>query len=468
MLKSRLEAAKSATAAGSKRKRQDADVVPYSREVKKGRKEAEEKREVFLGGLVIEEVDAGEGDEGGELFFFCWLVAGDWVGRLTVWFPVQDLMRKLYQIGLYFKPGLQVHPKDLASHLRASAADISKVVLHAVDQQSSADVQNATDLFTTMTAAGRVVASILAGSQKLIRMPGGEALAGKVTYALVQMYGKLLTGFDTISKAETSADVPAENSTDAKISSAKQKPKAKGGAHRVNIRDVPCMNALASLLSGIMRQLDARQDWHRDLFEGFLYNILSRLGNRIYTINFSQPRAASIAEETEANLSAVDPDSESNPPFTDKDKRATLSVRQAHLEAPYMLHLLKNSLALTPSFLSPASNSRDNNSSTTTSKPNKSKPTPKPGSVTKTSLSLAAKERLQATLVNAIFGPEGLDEESDLFLNDLQLPPAEACGGSFTVPRVEEVEVGEWFQGEVWRLLGWEVLGREMDLRGRG
>jgi hypothetical protein len=37
-----------------------------------------------------------------------------------------------------------------------------------------------------------------------------------------------------------------------------------------------------------------------------------------------------------------------------------------------------------------------------------------------------------------------------------------------TVPRVKEVEVGEWFQGEVWRLLGWEVLGREMDGRGRG
>ena len=53
LLKAKLEVAKMATAAGSKRKRQDADVVPYSREVKKGRKEAEEKREVFLGVLMI-------------------------------------------------------------------------------------------------------------------------------------------------------------------------------------------------------------------------------------------------------------------------------------------------------------------------------------------------------------------------------------------------------------------------------
>ena len=74
LLKAKLEVAKMATAAGSKRKRQDADVVPYSREVKKGRKEADEKREVFLGGLAIEEVVAGVGDEGGE-FSPSWLVA---------------------------------------------------------------------------------------------------------------------------------------------------------------------------------------------------------------------------------------------------------------------------------------------------------------------------------------------------------------------------------------------------------
>ena len=373
-------------------------------------------------------------------------------------------MRKLYQIGLYFRPGLQVHVKDLASHLCASASDVSKVVLEALDQQSSVDHPQASDLPTTMTAAGRVVAGILAGSQKLVRMPGGEALVGKVTYALVQMYGKLLTGFETISKAETTTDAPTEQTTDGKTPSAKQKPKAKGGAHRVNIRDVPATNALASLLSGIMRQLDAKQDSHRDLFEGFVYSILSKLGNRIYTVNFSQPRAASIAEEIGANLSSEDPDSESNPPGHNATKDS-IAIRQAHLEAPYLLHLLKQSLALTPSFLSPAPNAKD---TSTNNKFSKSKPTPKPGSITKTSLSLAAKQRLQSTLVNAIFGPEGIDEESDLFLNGLQLPPAEAGGNTFVVPKVKEVEVGEWFQGEVWRLLGWEVLGREMDGRGRG
>ena len=76
MLKAKLEVAKMAAGAGAgvKRKRAGgADVVPYSREsAKKGRKGLEEKREVFLGGLVIEQVDLAEGDVGGEF-------AGDFV-----------------------------------------------------------------------------------------------------------------------------------------------------------------------------------------------------------------------------------------------------------------------------------------------------------------------------------------------------------------------------------------------------
>lgn len=76
MLKAKLEVAKMAAGGpgGVKRKRAGgADVVPYSREsAKKGRKQLEEKREVFLGGLVIEEVEVGEGDGVGE---FCWILS---------------------------------------------------------------------------------------------------------------------------------------------------------------------------------------------------------------------------------------------------------------------------------------------------------------------------------------------------------------------------------------------------------
>ncbi|TLD04189.1 hypothetical protein E2P81_ATG10651, partial [Venturia nashicola] len=144
----------------NKRKRGNADIVPYSREIKKGRKDAEEKREVFLGGLVIEEVEIGDEDVG-----------------------VQSLMRKLYQIGMFFKPGLQVSTKDLAYHLCATAAETAKVVADALDQQSAATSDCNTTLATTMTAAGRMVAGMLAGLQKLVRMETSQASLGQVTYA---------------------------------------------------------------------------------------------------------------------------------------------------------------------------------------------------------------------------------------------------------------------------------------------
>jgi len=364
-------------------------------------------------------------------------------------------MRRLFQIGLYFKPGSPVEPRDLTQHLCAAADECAQVVVDAIAQQMSSDHSaNATDLTTTMTAVGRVVAAVLAGLQKLVRLDSTDSLKGQVTYALVRMYEKILAQFDVVSQAQALEESTGPT-TDPKTTSSAAKPKSKGGPPRVNIKDIPALNALASLLSGILKQLDPKQIPHKDLFEGFLFCILSKLGNRVYTINFLHPRAEDIMEELEA-LSDSDAETTSSPAPT------TTPVRQAQLEAPYLLHLLKQALALTPSFLStPASSSTSKSAA-------KTKPHPKPGSITKTTLSLAAKERLQATLVGAVFGPESIDEESDLFVESLRMPVAVAGGGNVTVPRVKEVEVGEWFQGEVWRLLGWEVLGREMDGRMRG
>lgn len=357
-------------------------------------------------------------------------------------------MRKLFKIGLYFKPGPPVDPKDMTRHLCLAATECAHVVLAALGQQKSPGSTPGTDLTTTLTGAGRVVAGILAGLQKLVRFDSSEHSKGQVTYALVRMYESLLAGFDVVSKDEATAEKVGPT-VDSESSSAKTKPKTKGGPPRVNIKDVPALNALAALLSGIIKQLDPKQHLHKDIFEGFLFCILSKLGDRIYTVNFMRPRAASIMEELEAASCSSDQSQSESTPIP-----VPTPVRQAQLEAPYLLHLLKQSLALTPSFL---------DSPVSTSKAAKIKPNPKPGSVTKTTLALAAKERLQATLVNAIFGPEGIDEDSDLFMNSLQMPAAN--GGTMTVPIVKEAEVGEWFQGEVWRVLGWEVLGREMNNR---
>lgn len=339
--------------------------------------------------------------------------------------------------------------RDLTNHLCLAANECAQVVVDAIAQQKSSDAASGTDLTTTMTAVGRVVAGVLAGLQKLVRLDSSETWKGQVTYALVRMYEKILAQFDGVSH-EKALEESTGPTIDSKTSTATAKAKPKGGPPRVNIKDIPTLNALASLLSGIIKQLDPKHDPHKDIFEGFLFCILSKLGNRIYTVNFQHPRAEDIMEELEAASPSDEEDTETS------SLPVPTSVRQAQLEAPYLLHLLKQSLALTPSFLSPTAS---------TSKSAKPKANPKPGSITKATLGLAAKERLQATLVSAIFGLESVDEDSDLFVESLRMPMA--GGGNVTVPRVKEAEVGEWFQGEVWRLLGWEVLGKEMNNRMR-
>lgn len=355
-------------------------------------------------------------------------------------------MRSLYQIGLCFKPGVHVESATLAYHLVSATEEVFGVVLEALGQHNYASHSCSDELSVAMTAAGRVFAGVMTGVQKLHRMKEANLVAGKVTYAIVRMYERLAGGLDTISENEAKLEQKADPINDPKNMSARQKTKSKGPP-RVNIKDVPVLNALTAFLSGVIKQLDVKEASHREIFEGFLFCALSKVGKNIYTIVFSQPRGLSISEEIH---SGTLPDDSNQTKFA-------LPLRQAQLEAPYLIHLLKQVLALAPTFISP--------STAPLSRPAKLKTSAKPGSVTKASLTLATKERLQATLINAIFGTEGLDEESDLMLNCLQAPAA--VGHQLPVPRVKEAEIGEWFQGEVWRLLGWEALGRELGDHGR-
>ena len=144
--------------------------------------------------------------------------------------------------------------RDLTHHLCAAADECAQVVVDAIAQQKASDSANGTDLTTTMTAVGRVVAAILAGLQKLVRLDSSDSLKGQVTYALVRMYETILAQFDPVSQEKT-LEESAGPTTDPKTSTSTAKAKPKGGPPRVNIKDIPTLNALASLLSGIIKQL---------------------------------------------------------------------------------------------------------------------------------------------------------------------------------------------------------------------
>jgi hypothetical protein len=51
------------------------------------------------------------------------------------------------------------------------------------------------------------------------------------------------------------------------------------------------------------------------------------------------------------------------------------------------------------------------------------------------------------------------DGEHDEFADVLRMPAR--LGPAPNMPKVEDKDVGGWFSGEVWRLIGWDLLSRE-------
>ncbi len=137
-------------------------------------------------------------------------------------------------------------------------------------------------------------------------------------------------------------------------------------------------------------------------------------------------------------------------PTTTTDHHAEIStdldsaVRKASTrhEAKYLVWALRKAMAVADANPNPNS-SRDGSS------------------LDKATLDDAARTRLQYTLLKGIFGAEGTD-----FGEGLSLPRAADAHADIEVPSVSEDDTSEWFKRELWTLVGWEVVGRHVDVDG--
>lgn len=348
-----------------------------------------------------------------------------------------ELMRGLFRLEACLKPGVKVDIANIAHQVVSAAAQVPPVVLAAVQSQCRAEDSDTNTLKATLTAAARVGASLLVGYTRLCKHDEQSTLQGQATFAMVQMFDQCLRTLQAASETRTAPALGPIMTAGASTAPPTKQKSPQKSTPRVQIRDDPILNAITSFLVTLLKHLDIKHDSHKDLYEGYFFTIISALGARLHTIVFNQPRSATLSEDILA-------------PIPDPDLPAdSLPLKRAKLEAPYLVHLLKHTLTLAPTFFGKLAKG--------------GKPSTKPGVASKNSIALLAKERLQRTLVNAIFGTEGVGEESDMLSECLRMPVFNS-GAAMTVPRVKEVEVGEWFKEEVWRLLGWEVLGKELDV----
>ncbi|KAK4910303.1 hypothetical protein LTR49_020984 [Elasticomyces elasticus] len=423
-LKARVESAKAAASAPKKRKKADEDVILVPRSPKRAKRDVSPGRKGGRDDVDVEkEFDFAEvGDIGNEL------------------------MRSLYQVHVVLKRHDRTEPAVLAYHLVQAASALPQVVHAAVKASFTRLLTGQSILKTTLTAAGKAVVSLVVGINRLSHVTTGKNVQGQVMYSLVHMFASLLGTLEKASEFEAEKAARQANAAAAVDKRPKSsKGKAVAQPKQPNLKDIPSLNLITCFLCGIIDVLDPKVEIHTQLFEGFAYSTLDKLGARLYSSVFGHARGPSIEDEIMASNKPDEiEDSGPNPSPSSVD----MNTSQVKMEAPYLVHLLTKMMNAAPTHFG----------AIISNKTGKAKQPNNKGSM-KGALAIHAKDRLQRTLVNCIFGTEGVDEE-DPFMDCLKMPSL-AGQQPLPMPKIREPEVQEWFKGEVWRLLGWEILGKE-------
>lgn len=355
-------------------------------------------------------------------------------------------MRTLYQLHTALKSRGKSKPTVLAHHLTRAASLLHQVVKEIVEQSLTQANAGAQMLKANLAAAGRAAALLIMGFKTLGLATGGAEVLGQVIYAFVQMYAKLLDVPDLVSEAGlrkpdgqylASKTGKSLKSATGKGKSKVQQPKAP------NLKDNAALNTITGFLCSIIDLLDPTVEAHKALFEGFAYCTLNKLGSRLYVCVFGRQRGVSL----EAEIAKSNEADEIEDDFSQSASPDEADTAQAKLEAPYLVHLLTRLMNAAPSHLGSVMSAR-------TGKPKQAN---NKGSM-KGALAITAKDRLQRTLVNCMFGTEG-NTEDDPFMDCLKMPLAPFT--PLPMPRVKEADALDWFKEEMWRLLGWEILSKE-------
>ncbi|EMC98451.1 hypothetical protein BAUCODRAFT_32491 [Baudoinia panamericana UAMH 10762] len=282
---------------------------------------------------------------------------------------------------------------------------------------------------------------LIVGFNRVNDATDGADMQGQLVYAYVKMFADLLDTFSAAPEAELNrvGSEDGSSGTGKRPTSSKGKSSRAQKPKQLGARDMPSLNAMTSFLCGMLALLDATSEGHGQMFEGFAYCVLTKLGACLYTCVFGQSRGDGIEAEIMANNQTSGETTHDEPHLAAKQDSPEL--QQARMQAPYLLHLLTRLMTLAPTHLG-------SSMLTKTGKPRHIAAK----NVSKASLAVHAREKLQRTLLKCTFG----DRQDDALMDCLKMPgmPEKAL----PMPKVGEVDVREWFTEEVWRLVGWDVL----------
>jgi hypothetical protein len=322
-------------------------------------------------------------------------------------------------------------PEDLAYHLSRATTSLASIVERSIKTADTVTDDEQKDLKTTLTTAVRAVASIFKAYNSLSRLAGHERVMGQSVYALAKMFQTFLKSLSDLSILEARKDDTARTMAPEKSTGRLKATKFNNGKSNA------ALDHVTGFIAGIIDLFDHSVETTKESFESLVFCLLDELGTALYISTFGQQRAETIEAEISERFAAE---------YFVPDLATVRTPQQKHVDlvAPYLTYLLARTMSVTPHCFG----------TTNGSKRPKVKPTNMRTSV-KGLLAITSKESLQRTLVKCMFGNS--DVEGDHLLgHSLNFPPS--TFQPVPIPKIKSADIGEWFQGEVWRILGWEIL----------
>lgn len=281
---------------------------------------------------------------------------------------------------------------------------------------------------------------LLESLRKIENSTEGPLFRGQVIYGCVEIFRDLLQHMCTLSV------IHADHILALPLTHNSRSPRTRTGQRAELSPRQPSSSAeksgsiwkLCNLLLNLASNLDINRSSDNDILEGLLYFLISRVGAalKIFVFENDYPEDFLGVPSSGSLITAIHPDYE-------QDRR------NAKAQAAYLVHLLDR---LIP-FARDASRNASHSSLPT--------PTTPIIGIAQQKLAKIPSSALQDTLLHVIFGASA--EPAD-FSDALTLlnPPEENLRHDFADKLLGESEEGgmeDWFKREVWRVVGWDVLG---------
>ena len=295
---------------------------------------------------------------------------------------------------------------------------------------------------------GRMLPHFLFHLHTLSQSSGNGNLCGKVIYRFIDVFRVLFQGICDLAVANAKSN--KENSeTTKKRDNGREKQRRESSFDERPATSSIIMK-ICHLFVSMLSHLDPTKSTHKAILEGCFYLLVTRVGEVLKDFTIGA-RPSRFEEDETTSTNHLNPREGRQLRLTSAANDAEASEAQA----PYLMWILKHAKGLISSLCLSAN-------VTTISRDGHQPPKTAQSDSPRNIIYDTARIRLQHTLVRAIFG-EKFAASFEPALEPPSFPRAEDLATDLDT-QIEMEGVGDSFENEVWRIVGWDVLRGEYDV----